>query len=124
MNKVTLIGNLTSDPVIRSTANGTSVSTFTLAVGRKYKDADGNKQTDFISCIAWKQTADLVCKYLKKGSKAAVNGTLQTRTWTDQEGTKHYVTEVLVDDVEFLSPKSQTSNDYFSTEHFNEYLDE
>ena len=107
MNKVTLIGNLVGDPVMRSTPNGTTVATFTLAVNRKYKGSDGNKVTDYIACVAWEQLAELVCKYMKKGSKMAINGNLQTRTWADGDGYRHYVTEVLAEEIEFLSPRTE-----------------
>ena len=116
MNRVTLIGNLTADPVERTTAGGTVTTNFTLAVGRRYK-SDGNRQTDFLCCVAWNKTAELICKHLSKGSKAGVSGSLQSRTWDDADGTRHYVTEVVVDEVEFLSPKPQTEDNF----NFDDY---
>ena len=112
MNRVTLIGNLTADPVERTTTGGTVTTNFTLAVGRRYRDSEGNRQTDFIACVAWNKTAELISKHLSKGSKAGVSGSLQTRTWNDNDGNRHYVTEVNVDEVEFLTPKQQPEESF------------
>ena len=106
MNKVFLVGNLTRDPEHTTTANGTSVVRFSIAVSRRFANADGERETDFISCVAWRGLADNIAKYLKKGSKTCVVGSLQTRNYEAQDGTKRYVTEVVVDDCEFLSSRS------------------
>lgn len=105
MNKAILIGRLTRDPDIRTTQNSTMVATFTLAVDRKFKDKDGNRQADFISVVAWRGTAEFVGKYCTKGTKLVVSGSIQTRTYDDKDGKKVYVTEVVADDVEFAESK-------------------
>ena len=80
---------------------------FTVACDRKFKDANGNKLTDFISCVAWRQTADFVAKYFTKGSKIALEGSIQTRSYTAQDGSKRYVTEVVADNVEFAGSNTR-----------------
>ena len=105
MNKVFLVGNLTRDPELTTTTNGLSVCRFSLAVSRRFANSEGEREADFINCVAWRGLADNVSKYLKKGKKACVVGSLQTRTYEAQDGTKRYVTEVVADDVEFISPK-------------------
>ena len=101
MNKVILIGRLTKDPDVRTTSNQAAFCNFTIAVDRKFKDQNGQRQADFINCIAWRQTATFIGNYFRKGSKIAVVGSLQTRTYDDNQGQKRYVTEVVVDEVEF-----------------------
>lgn len=108
MNKVELIGRLTKDPELKTTNNQTQFCNFTLAVDRRFKDANGQRQADFINCVAWKQTATFVTKYFKKGNRLAVCGWIQTRTYEDQGGVKQYVTEVVVDDAEFVESQSGT----------------
>lgn len=105
MNKIMLIGNLTSDPELRTTPNGVSVCTFRIAVNRRFKDGDGNQQMDFIPVICWRQLADLCGKYLSKGKKVGVAGSLQSRSYEDKSGNKRTVYDVVADEVEFLSPK-------------------
>lgn len=109
MNKVMLIGNLTKNPELRTTTTGLSVCTFTVAVQRA-RSKDGEKAADYISCVAWRKTAEAVSKYLTKGKKVGVVGQLQTRTYEDKDGKKVYVTEVVCDEyggVEFLSPRGE-----------------
>ena len=106
MNKVILIGRLTKDPEVRNTSNQTAFCNFTIAVDRRFKDQNGQRQADFISCIAWRQTASFIGSYFRKGSKIAVVGSLQTRTYDDNNGQKRYVTEVVVDEVEFADSAS------------------
>lgn len=108
MNQVMIIGNLTKAPDMRQTANGKNVCTFTVAVNRRFKDANGNAVTDFFSVIAWKQLAELCGRYLDKGRKCCVIGELQTRDYTDKNGVKRYVTEIIAEQVEFLSAPTQT----------------
>lgn len=104
MNKAILVGNLTRDPELRATASGISVCTFTIAVNRRVsRDAQGQKEADFIPIVTWRGLADNCFKYLHKGSKAAVTGSIQTRSYDAQDGTRRYVTEILADEVEFLS---------------------
>lgn len=106
MNKVILVGNLTRDPELSTTSSGISVCKFTLAVSRRFQSSDGTRETDFLPIIVWRTIGENCHKYLKKGSKAGVVGTIQTRTYDDKEGVKRYVTEVVADEVEFLSSKS------------------
>ena len=105
------MGRLVRDVEQRTTQSGLSTCSFTVAVDRKYKGADGQKQTDFINCVAWRQTAEFICKYFSKGNRILLNGSIQTRTWDDQDGKKHYATEVLVEDVEFCESKRNASTD-------------
>lgn len=105
MNKVILIGNLTKDPELTTTTSGISVCRFTLAVQRRFVGQDGERGADFLSITVWRGQADNCAKYLKKGSKAAVTGSIQTRTYDAQDGTKRYVTEIVADEVEFIGSK-------------------
>ena len=105
MNKVILVGNLTRDPELITTNAGVSMCRFTVAVQRRFTSADGNRETDFIPVVVWRQQADNCYKYLKKGSRAAVAGSIQTRTYEGQDGQKRYVTEVVAEEVEFLSTR-------------------
>ena len=105
MNKVFQIGNLTKDPEVRSTGSGISVCSFTIAVQRRFQSQAGEKVTDFFPVTCWRTLADNCGKYLSKGSKVAVVGELQTRTYDAKDGSKRYVTEIVADEVEFLSPK-------------------
>jgi single-strand DNA-binding protein len=102
MNKVILIGNLANDPEAFTTQTGTSRSTFRLAVQRKYTNAQGVREADFLTVVAWRQTADFCNSYLVKGRKIAVEGSIQTRSYDAQDGTKRYVTEIIADSVEAL----------------------
>lgn len=101
MNKAILMGRLTRDPELRATGSGINVCTFTIAVNRRFVKAGEERQADFISCVAWRQTAEFICKYFTKGRMIAVSGAIQTRTWDDKEGKKQYTTEVVVDDAYF-----------------------
>ena len=104
MNKAVIIGNLTNEPELRATLSGISVCTFTVAVNRRVsRDDQGQKEADFIPIVTWRGLADNCFKYLHKGSKAAVTGSIQTRSYDAQDGTRRYVTEILADEVEFLS---------------------
>ena len=108
MNQVQLVGNLTKDPELRTTPNNISACSFTVAVQRKYKNANGGYDADFISCVAWRQTAEFVHKYFMKGNKIGLTGSLQTRSYDTQDGSKRYITEVVVENVEFVAPKSDS----------------
>jgi len=105
VNKAIIMGRLTRDPDLRTTPAQVHVATFTLAVDRKHKDIEGNRQTDFIPVVAWRNTADFVGKYFKKGSKIIVIGSIQTRTYDDKDGKKVYVTEIIVDEIEFTESR-------------------
>lgn len=107
MQKITFIGNLCSDPEVRSTPNGVAVTTFTVAVDRRFKDASGEKKTDFFRVVCWRQLADICAKFLSKGKKVAVIGELQARTYEDKSGATRMSLDVQADEVEFLSPKQQ-----------------
>jgi len=108
MNKVELVGRLTKEPEVKMTSNQTAYCNFTVAVDRKFKDKDGNRQADFIICVAWKQTATFIQKYFHKGNRIGLTGSIQTRTYEDNEGRTVFVTEVLVDDVEFVESANKT----------------
>lgn len=108
MNLTVLVGRLTKDPELRMTQSQNAVCSFTLAVDRKYKDASGERQTDFINCVAWRKTAELIEKYVKKGHRLGVIGSIQTRNYDDKDGRRVYVTEVVVDEIEFLQPREQS----------------
>lgn len=116
MNKVFLIGHLVKDPELRYTSSNIPVASFTLAVNRNFTNQNGEKEVDFINIVAWKKQAENIHKYCFKGSKVAIDGRLQTRTYEDQNGQKRYVTEVVADNVQFLDTKAareqrQTSDD-------------
>lgn len=110
MNKVIIIGNLTKDPELAKTTNGAVVAKFTVAVTRRFTNADGERETDFINCVAWRATAENLCRYCNKGDKVAVVGALQIRTYEAQDGSKRYVTEVVADEVEFVSTKKSAES--------------
>ena len=119
MNKTILIGNLTKDPEVKTTTSGVSVAGMTLAVNRRYKGADGKQVTDFIPVIAWRKLADLCGQYLSKGKKVCIVGEIQTRNYLADDGSKRYVTEVVADEIEFLSAagsKQTISQDEFGFE--------
>ena len=105
MNKITLIGNLTRDPELRSTSGGTTVCSFTIAVNRRFAGQDGERQTDFFRINAWRQLGETCNRYLAKGRKVAVIGELQARTYQGNDGQTRMSLEVSADEVEFLSPK-------------------
>ncbi len=106
MNKVFLIGNLTKDPELSTTNNGVKFCKFTLAVSRNYGSKDGKRETDFLSVVVWRAQADNCARYLKKGSKAAVSGSIQTRSYDAPDGTKRHIVEIAADEVQFLSTKN------------------
>ena len=108
-NKAILGGRLTRDPELRTTSNGTSVVSFSVAITRRYNGSsgDGQPQTDFINCVAWRNTAEFVSKYFRKGSSICVEGEIQTRTWDDKDGQKRYATEVIVSNAYFVDSKSE-----------------
>lgn len=105
LNKIFIMGRLTRDPELRTTNSGTSVASFSLAVDRNYKGADGERETDFIDCVAWRQTGEFAAKYFTKGRMAVVEGRLQIRPWTDKEGNNRRSAEVIVDNMYFDDSK-------------------
>lgn len=105
LNRVVLIGRLTKDPELRYTPTGVAVANFTLAVDRNFKNAQGERETDFIPCVVYRQLAEFCANYLAKGKMASVDGRIQIRTYTGQDGQKRWVTEVIAENVHLLSPK-------------------
>ncbi len=105
MNKAILIGNLANDPESRTTSSGIAQCTFRLAVQRRFANQQGVREADFLTIVCWRQTAELCARYLSKGRKVAVEGSIQTRSYDAQDGTKRYVTEIIADSVEFLSSR-------------------
>ena len=109
LNKIFIMGRLTRDPELRRTQNGTAVTSFTLAVDRDFKNADGTKETDFIDCVVWRQTAEFVSKYFTKGRMAVVEGRLQIRDWQDKDGNKRRNAGVIADNVYFGDSRSDNA---------------
>ncbi len=107
MNQVSLLGRLTKDPEVKKTQSGTSVCSFTIAVDRRFKNADGTRQTDFIPCVGWRQVADIIGQYFHKGSRIGITGSIQTRSYDGQNG-KVFVVEVLAEQIDFLDKRSET----------------
>ena len=108
MNSTILIGRLTAKPELRHTGSGTPVCSFSVAVDRKFKDADGNKVTDYFDCVAWNQGAEFLCKWFDKGVRVALKGELQTRRY-EKDGQTHKITEVKADEVEFADGKREAN---------------
>ena len=111
MNKVYLIGNLTRDPELSTTSSGVSVCRLSIAVGRRFSNADGERETDFFNITAWRGTAENCAKFLKKGNKIAVSGSIQTRNYERPDGTKGFAVDIIADEVEFLSSKNDGNSD-------------
>jgi single-strand DNA-binding protein len=107
MNKIYLIGNVTKEVELSKTPSGVQVCRFTLAVSRDYKNENGEKVTDFFNCTAWRNLAETIGKYIKKGNKLAVVGSVQMRNYEDNQGIKRTAIDVIVTDCEFLTPKSE-----------------
>ena len=105
MNKVFLIGNLTRDPELTETPSGVAVCHFAIAVNRNYSSQDGERQTDFFNCTAWRAMAETIARYTKKGKKVAVVGSVQLRNYEDNQGVKRTAVDIIVQDCEFLSPR-------------------
>ena len=110
-NKVILIGNLTADPELKQTQNGISVTSFSIAVSRRFssKTAESAPQADFINVVAWRGTAEFITKFFQKGKSILIVGSLQSRSWTDQNGQKHYFTEVVADEVSFVGKRTDSA---------------
>ncbi|HAJ69717.1 MAG: single-stranded DNA-binding protein [Alkalibacterium gilvum] len=108
INNVVLVGRLTRDAELRYTGSGIAVASFTVAVERPYTNAQGERETDFINCVAWRKTAEIISNYTRKGSLVGVTGRMQTRNYTNNEGRKVYITEVVCENFQMLEPKSVT----------------
>ncbi len=112
MNKVLLVGRLTRDPELRTTQSGIAVARFSLAVSQNFTNRNGERGTDYINCVVWERQASNVARYCHKGTLVAVEGRISTRSYDAQDGTKRYVTEVVCENVNFLSPKSDGNANY------------
>lgn len=119
LNTITLMGRLTKDPELRHTAQGTAVASFSLAVERDFAPNGGSKETDFIDIVAWRQTAEFVDKYFSKGQLVAVTGRLQIRDWTDSDGARHRIAEVVASNVYFAEAKRDRQEPKHDTERYS-----
>ena len=111
LNKVVLAGRLTGDPELKQTTSGVSVTNFSIAINRRFSSRGGEnaeQQTDFINVVAWRQTAEFITKFFKKGSAICLTGSIQTRAWQDAQGQKRYATEVVVDDAMFVDSRAES----------------
>ena len=114
MNKVILIGRLTKDPELRTTPNGISNATFSIAVQRNFANQNGEREADFLNCVAWRRQAENISKYCNKGTQVAVEGRIQTRNYDAQDGTKRYITEIVCDHVTFLGSKGTSGGNTYN----------
>ena len=113
LNKVVLAGRLTGDPELKQTQSGVSVTSFSIAINRRFSSRNSEQaeqQTDFINVVAWRQTAEFITKYFRKGSAICVTGSIQTRSWQDQQGQKRYATEVVIDEAMFVDSRNENNN--------------
>lgn len=121
INNVSLTGRLTRDPELKYTGSGTAVTNFNLAVNRTFKNANGEREADFIMCQAWRKTAELIAESLHKGSLIGVEGRIQTRNYQDNDGKTVYITEVVVDNLTFLESKAQSQNNQYQQNNSNNF---
>lgn len=112
LNRVVLMGRIVNNLEVKQTQSGVACLTFTVAVERNFKDANGEYQADFITCVAWKEKAEFINRYFGKGAMIAIEGQLRSRTYEDKNGSKHYVTEVYVDSASFTGEKSQQNSGF------------
>ena len=112
INNVVLVGRLTRDPDLRYTSSGVAVATFSLAVNRNFTSQNGERETDFINCVIWRKPAETLANYARKGTLIGLTGRIQTRNYDAQDGTKRYVTEVIVDNVSFLGSRSANNSSF------------
>lgn len=117
VNCAVIMGRLVADPELRTTGSGVSVTSFAVAVDRRFANKDEEKQADFIDVVAWRQTADFVCKYFRKGSMIAVQGNIQTRLYEDKDGNKRKAVEIVADNVSFCGSKSDSNNSAITNIH-------
>lgn len=110
INRVVLTGRLTRNPELKTTQNGLSVASFTLAVNRQFTDSQGKREADFINCVIWRKAAENLCKFTHKGSLIGIDGRLQTRSYDNNNGQKVFITEVVVDNFALLESKNQANN--------------
>ncbi|HHT25585.1 MAG TPA: single-stranded DNA-binding protein [Clostridiaceae bacterium] len=119
MNKAILMGRLTKDPELRTTQNNISVCSFTLAIDRRFKNQQGERETDFIPIVAWRQTAEFAARYFSKGARMALVGSIQPRSWEDENGERRYITEVIADEIYFADSKRQQDDNYDGSNYYN-----
>ena len=121
INNVTIIGRTTKDIELRATSSGTNNASFTLAVERNFKNANGEKETDFINCVAWRKTAEILAQYAPKGSMIGVRGRIQTRNYENNQGVRVYVTEIVADEVQLIDTRNNNqganANNYQNNEN-------
>ena len=110
MNKIMLIGRLTKDPELRYTQSGTAVASFTLAVDRRFSNQSGEREADFVNCVAWNKAAEFVAQYFYKGKQMALEGRLQVRSYDGNDGQRRWVTEVVAEQIEFVGSKNDTGS--------------
>ena len=124
LNKVVLAGHLTATPELRQTPNGVSVTSFSIAINRRFsRNAEGGQaqaNVDFVNCVAWRNTADFITRYFKKGSAICITGSIQTRNWTDQQGAKRYSTEVLAEEAHFVDSNGQGGTGFANQDSFEQ----
>lgn len=108
MNKAILVGRLTRDPELKTTGSNVSVCNFTIAVNRRFRNAEGNYDADFINCVAWRQQAEFLARFFTKGRMVGIVGSIQTRNYDREDGQKVYITEVVADEISFVDSKSQS----------------
>lgn len=129
INNVSLTGRLTRDPELKYTGSGTAVTSFSLAVDRSFTNAQGEREADFINCVAWRKTAEIIANNLNKGSLCGVTGRIQTRNYENNEGQRVYITEVVCENLTFLEKKNDNhqsgnqSNNYQSRQQQNDPID-
>ena len=122
MNVVCLVGRLTADPELRQTPNGTNVCSFSVAVNRAFAGANGERQADFINCVAWRQTAEFIARYFRKGQNIGLNGTIQTRSYQDKDtGKNRTAFEVVINNAYFVESKGTSQNTGYSPAPANSY---
>ena len=124
LNKAIILGRITHDLEVRQTPSGTAVLQFTVAVDRNYSKDGGEKQTDFINCVAWRNAAEFIAKWFGKGRMIAVDGRLQTRTYEDKNGTKHYITELIVENANFTGEPKQGGGNFNSFNNNNGFANQ
>ena len=119
LNKVILIGHLTADPELKQTPSGVSVTSFSIGVTRRFQRQGEQPQSDFINIVAWRSTAEFITKYFRKGSAICICGSIQTRSWTANDGSKRYTTEVVADEASFVERKSEGRSEEYPAPAFS-----
>ena len=122
MNKVNLIGRLTSDPELRYNSSNIAYTRFILAVNRPFTNSDGERGADFISCVAWRKTAELICEHFKKGSEIGLSGRIQTGSYERTDGTKAYTTDIIIEEITFVGSKKDSRPEPEDAERVEETL--